>query len=393
MRGEWIYIWMLVGLISLAVFLEVLGPKALDWTRSFERADDRPYGSEIIFAALPHLFDEVGVTDDPPYLVMNSMPDTVVNWCFVTTEFAADPAEVRRLISYVKAGNTVFVAAEQFRGALADTLNFKVHEELIPPFVGGEAAVDSVRLSLVGDKQQTRYAYKAGTIRSSFEWHEGATVLGVNEGGEATLIQIPIGEGEFILSTTPLAFTNYYMLHRHNAAYVYHVLSYLPASITWWDSHYKPLRALAATPLRYILSVPALRGGYTIGMLALVLFVLFRAKRTQRSIPIITPLRNETLDFVKTVGRLYYQRSDHTDLANKRISYFLEYVRSHLGVATNVIDETLVKRISQRAEIPLEQVVSLFALIRVAQEATTVSADQLKRLSSSLESFYHAAQR
>ncbi|MEJ7677787.1 MAG: hypothetical protein WKG06_07955 [Segetibacter sp.] len=66
----------------------------------------------------------------------------------------------------------------------------------------------------------------------------------------------------------------------------------------------------------------------TYPLAGLLLYVLFEMKRRQRIIPVITPLKNSTLDFVKTVASVYYNEKDNNGIADKKVNYFLEFVRS-----------------------------------------------------------------
>lgn len=50
---------------------------------------------------------------------------------------------------------------------------------------------------------------------------------------------------------------------------------------------------------------------------ALTFYTVFESKRRQKFIPIIPPLHNSSLDFTETVGLLYFNKSDHSNLAEK----------------------------------------------------------------------------
>ena len=65
---------------------------------------------------------------------------------------------------------------------------------------------------------------------------------------------------------------------------------------------------------RQILQSQALKWAFYMTLISLILFVIFRGKRTQRIIPVIDPLKNATLDFTKTIGDLYYQPVSYTHL-------------------------------------------------------------------------------
>ena len=64
-----------------------------------------------------------------------------------------------------------------------------------------------------------------------------------------------------------------------------------------------------------------------------------QGKRKQRIIPVITPLKNTSLEFVETIGRLYYQKGTRSGIAHKKIIFFLDFIRTRYNIATNVFNQ------------------------------------------------------
>src|SRR5690606_21049384 len=119
----------------------------------------------------------------------------------------------------------------------------------------------------------------------------------------------------------------YQLLKKDNQKYAAAILSYLPDEPIFYDYHEKVGQELGSSPLRFILSKPALRAAWYLGLISLVLFMIFNAKRKQRIVKVIKPLENTTVAFTKTIGNLYYETKDHNNLIDKKITYFLEYIR------------------------------------------------------------------
>ena len=127
-------------------------------------------------------------------------------------------------------------------------------------------------------------------------------------------------------------FTNYFLLHKNNLAYFFNAVSVLPAdvrSITWNEYYlYKPKEKQRNPNLfRVLWRYPAFRWALITGLGSLLLYILLGMRRKQRSIPVTPRLKNESLDFVKTMGRLYYDRKDHHDMASKMAIHFQEHLR------------------------------------------------------------------
>ena len=115
--------------------------------------------------------------------------------------------------------------------------------------------------------------------------------------------------------------------------------------------------------MRFILNQPALKWSYYLLVVGLLLFVIFKAKREQRIIPIIKPLENSSVEFAKTVGSLYYQHRDYANLNHKKITYFLTYIRNRYYINTTVLDENFITQLSAKAGKSREETKTLVDLI------------------------------
>lgn len=394
------YLLILAATLVVAVAAQWISPEALDWTWSLERDDDRPYGSEVTFEVLPALFPdaEIITQDLPPYLVLGDTTFRNVNYVFLTTTFEPDAAETRRLLDFVGRGNTVFVGAAGFKGTFADTLKLKTNlsdelQALAGVFSEDSLGVNFVNPALQADSAWTFREGVAGLVYTSFDTTRTSVLGYVAAIEEPNFLRVEWGQGSIYMNLMPLAFTNYHLLQGEGASYAARALSYLPVQTTWWDAHYKPLNVQASTPLRYILLHLNLKWAYYLMLWGTVLFVVFRAKRRQRIIPVITPPRNDTLEFVETIGRLYFQHGNHTDLAQKKITFFLDYVRTTLNLSTHTRDDTLLERIAERSGVPYENVQALFRLLNRLEAQERVTEIELNQLSDQIEAFYKMSKR
>jgi hypothetical protein len=125
----------------------------------------------------------------------------------------------------------------------------------------------------------------------------------------------------------PVAFTNYNLLKEDRYRYTENVLSYIPKGNIYWYTKGQNNENISESPLRYILSQPALKWAWYLFLIGMLIFMIFNAKRKQRIVPILL-LANSTIDFTKTIGNLYYQEGDHTNIIDKKIIYFLEKIRT-----------------------------------------------------------------
>jgi hypothetical protein len=139
------------------------------------------------------------------------------------------------------------------------------------------------------------------------------------------------------------------------------------------------------TPLRFILTNESLRWAYYITAISLLLFMIFEMKRKQRIIPIIKPLTNTTLEFVGTIGNLYFQGNDHKNIAEKKINFFMDQLRTKYWLNTSHLDETFVKIAAKKMGQPEEDVRRLVNTIVAIRVRDRISSQELIDLNRQIE--------
>jgi len=398
-NGDRTYLFLLAALFGAVVLVEALTPRPLDWTESYMGSDTRPFGGRILREQLPALFPGATVqsVDLAPFLWLRDTTRVSTTYLFVTDRFAPDPAEAEALLAFVARGNRLFVAAEAFEGALADTLGVETAAYLGAVLPGMGKAGDSLSLHFLHAPPANGkpLRYRSGLVRSYFAHPDTqqVDVLGWDEQEGVNFVSRPWGRGRIYLSTLPLLFTNYALLNADEGAYATTALSHLPVDAVAWDAYYKlPLRQ-AGTPLRFILSTPSLRRAYGLLLVSLVLFIVFEGRRRQRVIPVLEPARNTTLEFVQTVGRLYFHHGDHANLARKKITYFLDHLRNHLQIATPHLDEAFITNVTARSGASVETVGRLIRRVEAVKDLDRLSEKELLALNADIEAYHQERKR
>lgn len=396
------YVLFLGAVMAGVLTVQALQPTPVDWAPNFTRQGEMPYGSTLVFRFLVDVFPNVSVTpvNASIYEVLRRTPEGAQNYLFVNLGFEPDATSVAALLERVGAGQTVFIAAEHFAGPLADSLHLETDVDLaISMAIPMEEVPATTRLSLTRSTAASDFLYRRGTVGRYFARFDTARtqVLGYMQEQDGprkvNFIRMAWGAGAFYLHTAPRAFTNYNVITADNARYAFSALSHLPVQATLWDGHYKVGRQGQQTPLRYILRTPALRWAYGLTLIGVLLFVGVRARRRQRIIPVIEPLQNTTLDFARTVGRLYHQRGDHKDLAQKKIRHFLDYLRTHLKVETHTLDAALARTVAQRAGLQEDRITRLFEAIAAVETKPRLTPEALLNLHTQIDTFYAQTQR
>ena len=185
----------------------------------------------------------------------------------------------------------------------------------------------------------------------------------------ANFIKINYGKGHVYLHTEPLILTNYYLLKPQNKKYVEDVFSYLPNRKTIWFIEAKSSESpQKSSPLSFILANPALRYAWYLFLVGLLLFVIFNVKRKQRVVPILEPLKNTSVDFVKSIGNLYLQEGDFHDMMAKKSQYFLHRVRLDLMIDTKDLNEIFAQKLHLKTGKNLDKINEALVLIKKSED-------------------------
>jgi hypothetical protein len=183
-------------------------------------------------------------------------------------------------------------------------------------------------------------------------------------------------------------FTNYHLLKKDNRKYASSVLSYLNDDTIYFDSRNKFRKELGSSPMRFVLSRAALRWAWYIALLTTILFIIFNAKRRQRIVNVKEPLKNTTVDFTKTIGNLYYETKDHDNLIEKKITYFLEFIRRVYYLDTQILDDKFVKNLSLKSGKDKEDIKKLINQIVYLKAKSNCNEANLLQLNKAIEDFY-----
>ena len=390
------YLLILLATIMAYVLFESYRHKPLDWTSTYQNDDKIPFGTQALYELLPGIMQQsaanVKMVRLPAYnFLTETKPTGRSNYVFICQEFKADGNDLKQLLGYVRRGNNVLVSAYDLPDTLGRTLGFKAN-------VKDPTKADStLRQNFVNGplKKSGGYNFFHDDGRNFLVIKEprNITVLGRNVRNEPVFIKIRYGKGQFLVHNLPLAFTNYYVLDPKTSDYTAKVLSYLPALPTYWDEYQKQGRfdKEQQSIFRYVWSQPALNWAYYLVVFGLVFYAIFAGKRTQRVIPVIEAPQNTSVDFVKTVGRLYFQQGDHDNVARKKIQYFLADLRERYGLNTNNLDREFAEVLANKSGISRDDADDLVRLLRNAQKSISLSEYDLLTLNAAIEKFNQTA--
>lgn len=386
-RAEKRILWGLGALILALSLMEAMVPDPTDWRPSYSRFHRKPFGAELVHERLTDLFPEViSVNERPGADAYTRSPNEAigspVNHVFIDRAFVPDINSAERLLELARAGDRVFIAAEHIGGPLGDSLRLVMDAKPWDP-------VDTVSdIRFVGDPRIAEgvFRYARGFPGAYFTAYDSARtrVLAVDGSANPVLLEYAWGRGGIVLCSAPMALTNYHLLKGRNATFIAGAFSVLPVRPVLWDEAYKGGRAEARTPMRYILSQPALRWAWFLALALVVLYMLVFARRQQRAIPILAEPRNASRELLHTLGRLYWHKGDHPDLANKMIAHFKDDVRQYTYLRTFDYEGGTIDHLTAKTGLERQEVADRLNAIARRENAGRLSEKDLLELSNEL---------
>lgn len=386
----------LIGIYILVILLfAYLRPEETDWTPSFSPDRTIPFASKVLYQELKTIRDEeIRNVDRPIYNISTDLnQDDRAVYFLLNPQFQPDALDITALLDFTAKGNTVFIASENLSYELLDTLGVQLeYEYLSVPNQMEWFYEDNIKLHLNQLPDETWPA----SVSSGYRWFilEDSTlttqkILGTVDDQHPNFVSCNVGKGTIFLHAFPYAFSNYHMLYQDNHRYVSTALAEIPSSDIWlWDTYYLNAGGgQAQSPLAVLNRYQSFRWAYWLGIIGAVVFIVFTAKRRQRVIPLLDPKRNSTLDFIQTIGDLYFHRSDHADLITKKIAILQSQIQKRYRIEVVEFSTEDAREIAARGGLEIKTVETLFTQVRNLKTRQTVYAETLFGLQRNLDRF------
>ncbi len=388
----------------LLLLFIIISCNKTDWTENFKEKEKSPFGNYIVYNEAETLFKNQKVTllkeNIYDYLELNTAFDSTKTHNYIAIKdggYKLTNTGVAKLLDFVSKGNNVFLAFNSFKDSLKSSLKFTtnnldkdVYEVKDLKKLDGTFELNNNAFS------KTSFSFDRNIRRNYFlQYNKNTTsILGtfaVDGEKVPNFIKIHHGKGAFYLHTQPIAFTNYYLLNGKEE-YAANVFSYLPNAAIIWDpqiksSKYEDKKEDDHNVFKFFLEHPTLTWFLFVSLIGLLLFMLFNARRKQRAIPIIEPLKNSTVEFTQTIANLYLKEDDHTNLVDKKIAYFLEKVRSKYLLDTTNLNADFIEKLAAKSGNDLQKTKYLINTIITLNNKTECFEGELIVLHKIIENF------
>lgn len=396
------YLIFLIAIVTIYVIYEMQKPRPEDWMASFHYRDRIPFGTLVTHDLLKDIFDQQETPSSFKTIYeLVKQEEVENNFLILTNKLALDENDLSSLLIHIEKGHTVLLAAQDFSVGIKDSLHFETKlENRVNPtdfteIVNrlAEETKTKVRVAQSEGKESIFvFPSLATTAYFSKVENDSITEMAWREDGKPVLLKYNSGHGNLYLSTMPLAFTNYFVLQEETSAFASSLLSLFPKEESLMHIEYYQLGKLESrSEIRALLRYPALRWAIYILLATVFLFLLFESKRRQRIIAVIPPVKNATLEFVNTLGQLYNQQKNHKNLAQKRILFWKDFVRSHYTLRTDKLDESFKLELTRKSGAEKTTVFALVELIERVEANNMIEEGELLMMEKLMNEFYGIA--
>lgn len=390
---------------------------------TYRKNDTKPFGGYVAYNHFKKVFNDafVETINDPFNVEWNRIKDYSAEtqyslYFLVARNIQMSDEEAGAVVDFVKAGNDMFISADYIDPRLLEKIKCETQRlnEIINEVRGTmkqtSVALPSEPVKPAGDPgslvSTTPYAYYYYPFLNYFSGFDSAhtRILGVNEKGQPDYIVLFVGKGRLYLHAAPRAFSNYFLLTAANYRYLENALSWLrfePKNI-YWDEYYKNQDFTRNkkgsgdgqndknnfSSFNVIKNNPPLLWAFWLAIIGLLLYILVNIKRKQRVINEVNPNTNTTVTFAETVGRLYLQKKNNKNIADKMITYFYEHVRNNYFVNTAQVSPEFMNTLSKKSGVPIAVTQELFGSIERVNSSRNISDAELLRLNELIQKFY-----
>lgn len=366
----------------LLVLLELSKAEVVDWRKNYDTDSKSPFGLYIFDQEVSKLLnDQLTKVEVSPYdYYQDKKKYEPHNILIIQKDI--DEESWKKILKLVNLGSDVMLISNGNERILLDNtaIEFRKinHEDVnILKFTDQKFKNDSLVIDKFPNRNGFRYIEESDQMIGSTET---PGVYGAN------FLKLNHGKGHIYYHSEPLFLTNYYLLKPNAGKYAENVFSYLPDRETIWFGTGESSAQSNGSPLSFILANPPLKYAWYLLWIGLLIFIIFQAKRKQRIIPIVKPLENKSVEFVKSIGNLYLQEGDFHDMMAKKAQYFLHRVRLDFYLDTKNLDGEFAKKLQLKTGKPLEKIEEAILLIKNAQDPyASVHKEDLVKMNKILD--------
>ena len=420
MKKRIIYIAFILLLFFPLYWLNKDTPTQYQWRASFDTNDKQPFGAyafdkilndswedeychtyysiyDIVREAMVFPENDIDIDDEENYYSdednepVEIYPD--YNLLVVANSIYAVSHEIDYLLKYVRDGGAVILAANYLPYQLKDTLNISVNNQFFHSiFDLSVKQTDEQVLFFAPDSTQAALVVPQPLVTNYFSildttnytYFDSLYRISTLSDDKTISLRYAIGEGNLILISNPLIFTNYGILSDSINPYIWKHLAYLKGKPLMRTEYYGAgsQGGKSQSEFRVIMNERSLKWAFFSILAGVLVFMIFTAKRKQKIIPVIKPPTNKMLDFVRSIAGLYLLKNNNADILLKKQIYWGEELKRKYGIdiVNEQHDYDFYKRVAAKTRQPFEDIRRLFLDLGAIGETTYVPDEEMMRL-------------
>jgi len=408
MNYKRIVISVLAGLLVMFLIIQFVynsKPK-FDGRITLNRKSKAPYGTYVAHEMLKETFGaaKVKINKQSP-INWDMVQLDSGNQALVIIDNFFDPTEtdLDYLTGFAQKGNIVLISAMEMNETAQKFFHLKQPNIYDPKPLGKDKVLfpDS-SFGVVLDTNYfatTSAYYYPGARYGNYFTESNPTFtysLGYNVDSTLNMVAIDAQAGSIYLHAAPAVFTNFFLLYRDNYTYYKQLLDLIPVTTKqiYWDEYFlrnknQPPKNNGKGLLSVVLEYPAFKWAFWFVLILAGVFMLTEIQRRQRWVPQNTKPANESVNFVETVGHLYFEKGNNRNMADKLTVLFLEQIRSRFGIHTNQLDAEFVKKLSLTSGVELAEVTVLIDKVKEMHLMHAIDDATLKEYYFLLDHFIH----
>lgn len=374
-----------------------------NWSKRYQPEDKHPYGLYLFHEMTrAHVgAKHVRILDDwAAFDALVNDQKTPKTYLFIGNNFGLENRELDTLRKRIEEGSDLVISYNELTSNVYDSLIGRI-AYFFDYAEGVNVFTDSASYRMLSIFQNDTVAteWKAFMIEDSTKYR---TLSSFMEMGN--FIRIPKGLGNLYLHANPLMFCNYQVKRPEGFQYAQYVLSYLPKDrevyVLEWarltdnygnydvDEQEGGDGRAENSYLKEIFKSPALRAAMFLAIAGLILFVIFRSRRTRPVVPYISRKKNMTMAFAETITSIYFAKRNPYGLLQVQRKNFYATVQRHFFVDLNRReDDRPIQILAEKSNRRFEEIKGLLDGLE-SKEAFSVSDTFVAEMQKKIHAFY-----
>lgn len=399
--GNFFQIYQPILLLLLGcMWLSCQSDKQTNWNENYDRQSKQPFGYRIAYDHLDEIFPSARIKAGKKMMAEIREHNTSKNnqgghiILVVGKNLQFSDEELKELLQFTQNGNGLLMLADQYSD------NIYRHFQVAPSrntmdWYGLRDTILQQTVHLIYTGENQSYSYSGIPIQNHFKikstFHP-EYIIGYKESmQDPNVINDSCENGLWILSCVPGTFTNHFMLQDSNRHYYESLLSHFseyPNSVSWYNYRFKSENEDSQkSSWSSLLKFPPLRYAFLLILALLTLYAIFQSKRRQRIIQVVDKPGNASLEFVETVGLLYFNKGNHRNIADKMIHHFFEQVRNRYALNPKELQADFILGLSRKSGQALAETQSFIDYLTYIRQQSTLTEEDLRHLYHLIQKF------